>query len=119
MNAAFGFIVLAVVLVAASSLLMIREIHLRALDARVSNVILGVPNQASRSQGLIDWFSSIGARYRRFYDDEDLQQLRTLLQAAGFNHHRTLPIWIGVKIVSMVSIPIIAFFVTQLAGKSA
>ncbi|MGY3234482.1 hypothetical protein ACVMAJ_001372 [Bradyrhizobium sp. USDA 4448] len=117
MTAALGFVFLAVLLVAASLVLMIREIHVRALDTRVSNAVLGIPNQSPRSQGLVEWFSAIGVRYRRFYADENLEQLRTILQSAGFNHHRTLPIWIGVKIVSMISIPLVTFFVAQISGK--
>jgi tight adherence protein C len=63
------------------------------------------------------WFSSLGMRYRRFYAPENLEQLRTILQSSGFNHHRTLPIWIGVKTVSMYLAPIIAFCVAQLFGE--
>src|SRR6476660_6061457 len=63
------------------------------------------------------WFSSLGERYQRFYAPENLEQLRTILQSSGFNHHRTLPIWIGVKTVSMFLFPIIAFFAAQLFGK--
>src|SRR6476660_515373 len=63
------------------------------------------------------WFSSLGERYQRFYAPENLEQLRTILQSSGFNHHRTLPVWIGVKTVSMYLFPIIAFCVAQLLGK--
>ncbi|MGG6496966.1 UNVERIFIED_CONTAM: type II secretion system F family protein, partial [Bacteroidetes bacterium 56_B9] len=57
-------------------------------------------------------------RYRSLYSDEDLDQLRAIVQAAGFNHHRTLPIWIGVKIVSMVLFPVAALLLAQLSGQS-
>src|SRR6266480_6095196 len=100
---------LAIVVATATFVLIIREIHLRTLNTRVSNAVLGIPDRSVRSLGLIDWFSSIGMRYRRFYADENLEQLRVILQSAGFNHHRVLPIWIGVKIVSMVSFPLMAF----------
>jgi tight adherence protein C len=63
------------------------------------------------------WFSSLGMRYRRFYAEENLDQLRAILQSSGFNHHRTLPIWIGVKTVSMFLCPIIGACVAQLVGK--
>jgi tight adherence protein C len=56
-------------------------------------------------------------RYRRFYAPENLEQLRTILPSSGFNHHRALPIWIGVKTVSMYLFPIIAFCVAQLSGR--
>jgi tight adherence protein C len=117
MTAGLSFVALAIVAATATLMLIIREMHMRALSTRVSNAVRGIPDRSVRSPGLIDWFSSIGMRYRRFYADENLEQLRTILQSAGFNHHRTLPIWIGVKIVSMVSFPIIAFLVAQLSGK--
>src|SRR5207249_20845 len=42
---------------------------------------------------------------------------RTILQSSGFNHYRTLPIWIGVKTVSMFLCPIIGLFVALLLGR--
>jgi tight adherence protein C len=117
MTAGLSFVALAVAAATATLVLIIREIHMRALNTRVSNAVLGIPDRTVRSKDLIDWFSSIGTRYRRFYADENLEQLRAVLQSAGFNHYRTLPIWIGVKIVSMVSFPIIAFIVAQLFAK--
>jgi tight adherence protein C len=57
-------------------------------------------------------------RYRRFYAEENLDQLRTILQLSGFNHRRTLPTWIGVKTVSMFLCPIIAACAAQLFGKA-
>jgi tight adherence protein C len=56
-------------------------------------------------------------RYRRFYSAENLDQLRTIVQSSGLNPHRTLPIWIGFKTVSMFLLPVIALFVGQLLGK--
>jgi tight adherence protein C len=117
MTASLSVLALAIAAAAATLVLSIREIHMRALNTRVSNAVLGIPDRSVRSQGLIDWFSSIGMRSRRFYADENLEQLRTILQSAGFNHYRTLPIWIGVKIVSIVSFPVIAILVAQLSGK--
>jgi tight adherence protein C len=66
---------------------------------------------------MIGWFSSIGLRYRRFYAEENLEQLRTILQSAGFNHHQTLSVWIGIKIVSMFLLPVIALLYAQLSGR--
>ncbi|MGX1362276.1 type II secretion system F family protein [Bradyrhizobium elkanii] len=117
MTAAVGFAALATVAVAATFILIIREVHIRALDTRVSNAVLGIPDRSSSSQDLIGWLSSIGARYRRFYAEENLEQLRTIIQSAGFNHYRTLPIWIGVKAVSMFLFPLAAFVAAQLLGK--
>ncbi|WLA79973.1 type II secretion system F family protein [Bradyrhizobium elkanii] len=118
MTAGLGFVAFAIVAAAATLVLIIREIHMRALNTRVSNAVLGISDPSVRSASLIGWFSSIGMRYRRFYADDNLDQLRTILQSAGLNHHRTLPIWIGVKIVCTVFSPIIAFVAAQLMGKS-
>ena len=107
----------AIAAAAAALVLIVREIHIRTLDTRVASAVLGAPGSAARSENVIGWFSSIGMRYKRFYAAEELEQLRTVLQAAGFNYRRTLPIWIGVKIVSMFLCPILAFTAAQLLGK--
>jgi tight adherence protein C len=108
---------LAIAAAAATFVLIIREIHIRALDVRVSNAVMGIPDRSARSQDMIGWLSSIGMRYRRFYAEENLEQLRAVLQSSGFNHHRTLPVWIGVKIVSMFLFPLLAFSTAQFLGK--
>ncbi|UVO39424.1 type II secretion system F family protein [Bradyrhizobium arachidis] len=117
MTAGLGFVALAITAAAATLVLIIRELHLRALDARVSNAVLGIPDRSTRSKDLMSWLSSIGTRYRRFYAEENLDQLRAVLQSAGFNHYRTLPIWIGVKIVSMFVLPAAVFLSAQLSGR--
>jgi tight adherence protein C len=115
----FGLSLVALAVVAgAATCLFIREIHLRALDVRVSNAVLGVAGRSAPFQGMTGWFSSLGMRYRRFYAEENLDQLRAILQSSGFNHHRTLPVWIGVKTVSMFLCPIIAACAAQLFGKA-
>ena len=117
MTFGLGLVTLAIAAGAATLVLIIREIHLRALDARVSNVVLGIPGKSAPLQNMTGWISSLGMRYRRFYAQENLEQLRTILQSSGFNRHQTLPIWIGVKTVSMFFFPIIAFFVAELSGE--
>jgi tight adherence protein C len=100
-------------------LLSIQEVHFRGLDARVSNVVTGVSEpRATRFKDVAGWFSSIGMRYRRFYADEEVEQLRAIVESSGFNPRRSLPIWIGVKIVSMVSLPIAALLVAEVFGRS-
>lgn len=116
MTAGLGLAALAVAAAAATLLLIIREVHLRALDTRVSNAVLGIPDRSTSSNDLIGWLSALGTRYRRFYGQENLDQLRIVLQAAGFNHHRTLPIWIGFKTVSSFLFPIAAFVIAQILG---
>jgi tight adherence protein C len=119
MNAGlFTWASLAIAAAMAAFLLIIREVHLHALDTRVSRAVTGVPGHSNSSDDVIGWFSSIGKRYRRFYAEENLDQLRAFLQSAGFNHHRTLPIWIGIKTVCMFAVPAIALLAAQLSGSS-
>ena len=117
MTFGLSLVALAIAAATATFVLIIHELHIRALNIRVSNAVMGVPGQSAPFQDMTGWFSSLGMRYRRFYAPENLEQLRTILQSSGFNHHRTLPIWIGVKTVSMFLFPIIALFAAQLFGK--
>nr|WP_234680992.1 type II secretion system F family protein [Bradyrhizobium sp. Oc8] len=98
--------------------MIIQELHLRALDTRVSNAVMGIPYRPAPFQDVTGWFSWLGMRYRRFYAEENLDQLRAILQSSGFNHRRALPTWIGVKAVSMFLCPIIAAGVALLLGKA-
>jgi tight adherence protein C len=109
--------VLAIATATATFVLFIHELHTRALNMRVSNAVMGVPGQSAAFQDMTSWLSSLGVRYRRFYSVENLEQLRAIVQLSGFNPHRTLPIWIGVKIVSMVFFPTIALFIGEFFGK--
>lgn len=118
MSAGFGVAALAVIMAAGTVVMIIREAHMRALDARVTKAVMGVPGQTAPFQGVVGWFSSLGMRYRRFYAEENLEQLRAVLQGSGFNHRRAMPIWIGIKTVSMFAVPFVAFIVGQFVGKS-
>ena len=116
MTSVLGLVVLAIAAATAASVLIIHEVHSRALNMRVSNAVMGVPTKSAPAQDVTGWLSSLGARYRRFYSLENLEQLRTILQSAGFNHHRAMPIWIGIKTVSMFLFPTIAFVTAELLG---
>ncbi|MBR1245117.1 type II secretion system F family protein [Bradyrhizobium sp. AUGA SZCCT0274] len=118
MTLSLGLVALAIAAAAATFVLIIREIHFRSLNTRALNAVMGVPSQSAPFRDMTGWFSSLGKRSQRFYAEENLDQLRTLLQSSGFNYHQTLPIWIGVKTVSTFLFPVIAFFVAQLSGKS-
>jgi tight adherence protein C len=117
MTAGLSLVTLAIAAATATFLLIIREIHIRSLNARVSKAVMGIPGQSAPFQDMADWVSSLGMRYRRFYAEENLEQLRTILQSSGFNRYRTLPIWIGVKTVSIFSFPVLAGCAGQLSGK--
>jgi tight adherence protein C len=114
-----GFISIAVAVAAATltAVLIIREVHIHALNTRVSKAVMGVPGQSAPFKDITGWLSSVGMRYRRFYSEENLEQLRTIVQASGYNHHRALPIWIGVKTLSMVLFPFGALMIAELLGR--
>src|SRR6266702_1009640 len=118
MTSGLSLVALAVAAGTATCVLIIQELHLRALDTRVSNAVMGIPYRSAPFQDVTGWFSWLGIRYRRFYAEENLDQLRAILQSSGFNHHRALPTWIGVKAVSILLCPIIAGCVAQLFGKA-
>lgn len=120
MTFGFSLVALTVTLATATLVLIIYELHIRALNMRVSSAVMGVPvpGRSAAFRDMTGWLSSLGMRYRRFYSAENLDQLRTIVQSSGFNPHRTLPIWIGLKTVSMFLFPIIGLFVAQLSGKS-
>ena len=110
---------LAIAGAALTAVLIIREVHIHALNTRVSKAVMGVPGQSAPFRDMTGWLSSLGLRYRRFYSEENLEQLRTIVQSSGFNHHRALPIWIGVKTVSMAFFPLSALLLAEFLGRSA
>ena len=117
MTSVLGVAALAMAAATVAAILIIHELHIRGLNMRVSKAVIGVPGQSAPLRDVTGWLSSLGIRYRRLYSSENLEQLRAIVQSAGFNPHRTLPIWIGVKIVSMVAFPIIAVFLGEFFGK--
>jgi tight adherence protein C len=117
MTSGLSLVALAIAAATATLVLIIYELHTRALNIRVSKAVMGVPGQSASFQDMTGWLSSLGMRYRRFYSTENLEQLRTILQSSGFNPHRTMPILIGGKTVSIFVFPIIAFVIAELFGK--
>lgn len=118
MTFGLGLAALAIALATVTFVLIIHELHIRALNMRVTSAVMGVPGQSAPFRDMTGWLSSLGKRYRRFYSTENLDELRTIVQSSGFNPHRTLPIWIGVKTVSTFVFPIAALLAGQLLGKS-
>lgn len=116
-----GFFMAAIAIAcgAASLVLIVREIHFRSLGVRVSHVVAGEASAPARSRGdMSGWLSSLGSRYRRFYPEEDLENLKALLQSAGLNPYRVTPVWIGVKIISMATAPVVAALIAGFLRRS-
>src|SRR5262249_61490137 len=119
MTSGLSLMALAIAAATATFVLIIHELHIRALNTRVSKAVRGVPGQSAPFQDMTDWLSSLGMRYRRFYSTETLEQLRTIVQSSGLNPHRTMSILIGGKTVSFFLFPILGLFVAQLFGESS
>jgi tight adherence protein C len=93
--------------------LIARELQYRELNARVGKAVAGMSGQADRVDELTKWLTGIGNKYRKFYTGENLEQLRSIVQTAGFNPHRMMPILIGSKTLSMFLFPFIALVIAR------
>src|SRR4051794_29105221 len=97
MSVVLGLATTAMVLVTTAVLLIVRQMQLQALNVRVARAMTDVAGEPGLRRDVSGWLSALGARYRRFYSPENLEQLRAMVQASGFNPHRTMPILIGAK----------------------
>jgi tight adherence protein C len=102
----------AIVCLLSAAVLLAREWQLRTLNVRVMKAVADGPGRSRPLQALTEWLSGIGARCRRFYHPENIEQLKTMLQSAGFNPHRTTSIVLGGKILSMLLFPAAAMILS-------
>jgi tight adherence protein C len=98
-------------LVSLSVILLLREARTRALDARVARAVFG-DTQAAPLAGLAELLQKLGGLSRRFYSSTNLENLRGIIAASGFNHHRLLPLLLGAKGLLMVLLPAVAIGMT-------
>src|SRR5262245_25878374 len=89
MTSGLSLMALTIAAATATVVLIIHELHIRALNLRVSKAVMGIAGQSAPFQDMTGWLSSLGMRYRRFYSTENLEQLRTIVQSSGLNPHRT------------------------------
>jgi tight adherence protein C len=116
MTSGLSLAALAIAAAIVTLVLIVRELNIRELNARVSKSMIGAAAQSAPFEEVSGWLSSLGTRYRRFYSPENLEELRAIVQSAGFNPHRTLPILLGAKTVSMFLFPIAAIFLAVISG---
>jgi tight adherence protein C len=102
----------AIVCLLSAALLLGHEWQFRTLNARVARAMADGPGRSRPLLAMAEWLSGIGARYRRFYHPENIEQLKTMLQSAGFNPHRMTSIVIGGKILSMLLFPTAALILS-------
>lgn len=117
MSLILGLVTAAIALGTVALLLVIQQLHERALNVRVARAMGGVSGQKESLSLTRDWLATIGMRYRRYYSPEDLEQLRMMVQASGYNPYRVMPMLIGGKAVSMLGVPAAAGLAASLIGK--
>lgn len=103
----------AILCLLSATILLGREWQLRILNVRVMRAVTDGSGRSSPLLALADCLSRIGARYRRFYHPENIEQLKTMLQSAGFNPHRMTSVVLGGKILCMVLFPTAAVFLSM------
>jgi tight adherence protein C len=120
MTSGLGLTALAIVAATVTLVLIGRELYIRELDGRVSKAMIGAAtaNQRAPLTEVTGWLSSLGAYYRRLYSPENLEELRAVVQSAGFNPHRAVPILLGAKSASLFLFPIAALFLAIILGKT-
>lgn len=95
-----------VFLVIICGVLLWHEARHRAVEANMLRAI-----GRSTSQDLPDrlghWLRALGERCRTFYSPANLENLRSMIRAAGANPHRVLPLLLGGKVVMMILLPLI------------
>lgn len=101
-----GLLTLIIALIGVSAMMMLREAKMRDSRARVIHAIHGSV-EAAPLQGFIRYLYALGERLRRFYSPENVEHLRGVIQAAGYNHYRLLPILLGSKAAFMVVMPVL------------
>lgn len=102
-------------LVAIASVMLVREIRVHNIDARIAKVVSG-DIKTSRFNGLSGLLQRIGVLSRRFYSLNQLDHLRVVISAAGFNVHRMMPMLLGLKVAAMVLVPLLSFVVAAVVG---
>lgn len=107
----------AVALATLAVLLGLQSLHQRAQQARVLRMIGAEPGSAAAGSITGDWLAGIGMRYRRFYSADDLEQLRGMIQASGWNPYRVMPMLIGGKTVAMLGAPALTGLAAVALGK--
>jgi tight adherence protein C len=121
--ALLGGVVLLVVL---SAIVLLREARRRDLESRALALAGGGAAWRGRAGGagyggLAALLRLLGERVRRgtrFYSPKDVEQLQTVISAAGLNPRQVLPILLGAKLVLMLLVPLFAGIAASAAGLS-
>jgi tight adherence protein C len=99
-------------LVGLSIRMLVHEVQQRDLAIRVDRAICG-GGDPSIGHAWIGWLHALGGRFHRLYTPDNLDQMRNVIFASGFNPHRVLPLLLGGKFVMLLLLPVLAVIVAM------
>ncbi|MEJ0020211.1 MAG: type II secretion system F family protein [Acetobacteraceae bacterium] len=115
---------LAVVLVGAAAVLLLRDLAARNLEQRVMSLSGGQSGMLHDTsllgvlRRMLRWIGDTVRGRTRFYSERDLLALEGMIAGSGFNPQAVLPMLLGLKVLLAIGIPAAAFLYARIAGLS-
>jgi tight adherence protein C len=101
---AFGLMA-AIVLVVSGAIAMLWDVLAsRRLNARVGHALAATSSERPSLVGVASVLERFGEWLRRFYKAENIEHLRGVIQASGFNPHQALPLMLAGKFLVTAAI---------------
>jgi tight adherence protein C len=97
-----------VILVGLSASLLWREARQRDLNGLVARALGQDDTLLPPHAWMVGWLRGLGDQFRRFYSPANLEHMRSVILASGYNPQRVLSLLLGGKIVLMIFLPILA-----------
>ncbi len=102
--AAFGLMAVVVLLASAAITMLWGELASRRLNARVGHALAAIEPERPPLAGVVSVLERFGEWLRRFYKRENIEHLRSVIQASGFNPHQALPLMLAGKFLVSAAI---------------
>lgn len=112
----------ALLLVVIAVLLLDAEARERGYASRIRQVTRPATQEARRTTGALHPLGKALQRLGEFlrqtalFSAKDIAELERAVGAAGFNPHRAVSTFLGVKLVAVLALPVLGWFVGRLAG---
>ena len=124
---ALVFTATAIILAAGGLLLSLRGLAARSLEQRVismSSAAVGHAQDVHTSpfawlRHALGWIGGMVRRRTSFYSERDILALEGMISASGFSTQVVLPVVLGIKVVTVIAIPLVALLygrLTDMAG---
>ncbi|HUB14595.1 MAG TPA: type II secretion system F family protein [Acetobacteraceae bacterium] len=111
------FGIIGVILLTSFALTMLLgELQRRRLDLRIGRALVAGSSGRTPLAGLLSLARRLGEWLRGFYAVDNIEHLRDMVRASGFNPHKTLPLLLAVKLLVSVGIGLAAIVAASLAG---